>query len=93
MSANTQDSNSKDARTGNPTGNKTADDIRNAFSGLPFEQKFSTLIRIELDMIGDAVETVVTAASQAIDDIATACSQPAGSKAASSEGQTSTPGA
>lgn len=75
------------------SGNKTADDIRHAFSGLPFDQQLSTLIRIELDMIGDAVETVVTAASQAIDDIATACSQPADTKAASSEGQTSTPGA
>ena len=90
MSANTQDGNSNDTSSGNPTGNKTADDVRQAFSELPFEQKFTTLIRIELDMLGDAVETVVTAASQAIDDIATACSDSAGAKTPRPDGQAST---
>ena len=89
MSATNQDRNTDNTRSGK----KTADDIRQAFSGLPFEQQFSTLIRIELDMIGDAVETVVSAASKAIDDIAAACTGPAGTKTSSSDGQTSTSGA
>ena len=72
---------------------KTADDVRQAFYGLPLEQKFSTLIRIELDMLGDAVEAIVSAASKAVDDIANACSEQSGSKTASSADQASTTGA
>jgi hypothetical protein len=86
MSANTDDSKTNDTRSGNTA----ADDVRHAFSGLPFEQKISTLIRIELDMLGDAVDTVVSAASKAVDDIVTACSEPSGTKPASSGGQAST---
>jgi hypothetical protein len=77
MSANTQDS------------KRTADDVRQAFSGLPFDQKVSTLIRVELDMLGDAVETVVSAAAKVVDDIATACSKSSSTKPAS-DGQAST---
>lgn len=86
MSANTDDTKTNDTRSGNTA----ADDVRQAFSGLPFEQKISTLIRIELDMLGDAVDTVVSAASKAVDDIATACSEPSGTKTPSSGGQAST---
>jgi hypothetical protein len=46
--------------------------IRDAFSALPFDQKISTLIRVELDMLGDAINTVMSAASKAADDIANA---------------------
>lgn len=70
-----------------------ADDVRQAFSGLPFEQKVSTLIRIELDMLGDAVEAVVSAASKAVDDIATSCCQGSTNKTASSSDHASTCGA
>jgi len=69
---------------------KAADDVRQAFSGLPFEQKFSTLIRIELDMLGDAVEAVVAAASKAVDDIVASCSESSTTKPASSADQAST---
>lgn len=74
------------------SGNKAADDVRQAFSGLPFDQQISTLIRIELDMLGDAAETIVSAASKAVDDIAACCSERT-TKPASSTGQASTPGA
>jgi hypothetical protein len=37
---------------------------------LPFDQQVSTLIRIELDMMGDAVDTVVSAVSKCADEIA-----------------------
>lgn len=64
----------------------SADDIRQAFSELPFDQQLSTLIRIELDMLGEGVEYVASAVSKAVDEIATACSR--GSDAATrSSGQ------
>jgi len=52
-----------------------AENVRRAFASLSVDDKISTLIRIELDMIGDAVECVVSATSKAIDDIAKACCQ------------------
>ena len=51
---------------------EAAEEVRRAFAALPFEQQISTLIRIELDMVGDAVDTVVSAASRAANDIADA---------------------
>lgn len=63
--------------TGGGSGTGTASDyVRQAFSALPLDQKFSTLIRIELDMLGDAVDTVVSAASKVVDDIARCCECP-----------------
>jgi hypothetical protein len=44
-----------------------AEEVRRAFAALPFDQQISTLIRIELGMVGEAVETVVSAASKAND--------------------------
>lgn len=49
-----------------------AEEVRRAFADLPFDQQISTLIRIELDMVGEAVETVVSAASRAADELANA---------------------
>ncbi|MFL6213765.1 MAG: hypothetical protein ACJ74J_07695 [Blastocatellia bacterium] len=54
--------------------NGAADAVRRAFAALPFEQKVATLLRVELDMVGDVVETVVNAASRAADEIADALS-------------------
>jgi hypothetical protein len=59
------------------TNNYDADDsatrtIREAFSALPFDKKISTLIRVELDMLGDAINTVMSAASRAADEISDA---------------------
>ncbi|HKA20166.1 MAG TPA: hypothetical protein VKN18_17890 [Blastocatellia bacterium] len=51
----------------------TADEVRKSFAELPFEQRISTLIKVELDMVGDAVENIVNAVSSAIDDLAKAC--------------------
>jgi hypothetical protein len=60
--------------TGGGSGAGNASDyVREAFSALPWDQKFSTLIKIELDMLGDAVDTVVSAASKVVDDIARSC--------------------
>jgi hypothetical protein len=49
-----------------------AEEVRRAFAGLPFDEQVSTLIRIELDMVGEVVDTVVSAASRAADDLANA---------------------
>jgi hypothetical protein len=69
-----------DARSG------AAEDVRRAFAGLPFDEQVSTLIRIELDMVGGVVDTIVAAASRAADDIANAFN-----RATSSTAETSGP--
>ena len=48
--------------------------VREAFAALPFEKKISTLLQVELDMFGDAIDAVVSAASKAADNIADALS-------------------
>jgi hypothetical protein len=69
-----------------------ADDVRQAFAGLPLDQKISTLIQVELDMLGDAVGSVVSAVSRAVDDLARACesSEQSGSATSGAGGQAST---
>lgn len=69
-----------------------ADNVREAFASLPLDQKISTLIQVELDMLGDAVSSVVSAVSRAVDDAARACesSQPTGPATSGGGGQTST---
>ena len=47
-----------------------AEAVRKAFAALPFEQKIGTLFRVELDMVGEAVDAVVKAAARAVDEIA-----------------------
>ena len=72
-----------------------ADNVRKAFAGLPLDQKISTLIQVELDMLGDAVESVVSVVSRAVDEVVSAFapSQQSGEQAAASSsnagGQTS----
>lgn len=69
-----------------------ADNVRQAFAGLPLDQKISTLIQVELDVLGDAVSSVVSAVSRAVDDVARACESSAqsGSATSGAGGQTST---
>ncbi|HYU97465.1 MAG TPA: hypothetical protein VE977_01430 [Pyrinomonadaceae bacterium] len=50
-----------------------ADSVRQAFANLQFDEKVSTLIRIELDMVGDAVDWVVSAASKAAEEVVKVC--------------------
>jgi hypothetical protein len=69
-----------------------AEEVRKAFSGLPLEQKLSTLVKIELDMLGDAVDSVVCAVSSSIDEVAKACdfSEERGPATPGTTGQAST---
>ena len=48
---------------------KVAEEFRQAFAALSLDQKLATLCRVELDMLGDAINTVVSAASKAADKI------------------------
>lgn len=77
--------------TGSEAGNagNAADNVRQAFAGLPLDQKISTLIQVEIDMLGDAVDCVVSAVSKAVDDVAGACksSEQPGSAASGAGGQ------
>ena len=66
-----------------------AEDIRKAFAALPFEQKISTLIRVELDMLGDAVNSVMSAASKAADEISKAFTEAESEEASATSGTTS----
>jgi len=69
-----------------------SDAVRQAFSALSFEQKISTLLQIEFDILGEAVDTVVSAASKAVDDIANYCapSEPSASSTPGAGGAAST---
>ena len=69
-----------------------ADEVRRAFAGLPLDEKVSTLIQVELDMLGDAVGCVISAVSKAVDDLANACdfSEQPGSAAQDTGSQGST---
>jgi hypothetical protein len=71
----------------NPYGKgSAADSVRQAFADLQFDEKLSTLIRIELDLVGDAFEWVVSAASKAADEVVkVCCDQPASTGSSTSQ--------
>lgn len=46
-----------------------AEEVRRVFSALPFEQRVMTLFKVELDIVADVIETVVSAISQTVDDL------------------------
>lgn len=54
--------------------NDAADAVRKAFAALPLDEKIATLLRVEFDMVGDAVDAVFNAAARAADEIAEALS-------------------
>lgn len=49
-----------------------AKEVRDAFASLPFDQKVSTLLRVEFDMVEKMANTVMSEASKALDEIADA---------------------
>ena len=46
-----------------------ADAVRQGFAALPFGDKMSTLVRVELDMLGDLADCMVSAAEKVADEI------------------------
>ena len=92
MTESTKAGGESGARSQGSNAGSAANDVRQAFAGLPLDQKISTLIQVELDMLGDAVNSVVTAVSKAVDDVARACesSEQSGPATSGAAGQAST---
>ena len=80
MSSNSDDRAAEDSRRA------AAEAVRKAFSALPFGDKLSTLVKVELDMLGDFADSIFCAAEKVADEIvdvftcsdAPASAQPAG---------------
>ncbi|MCI0490412.1 MAG: hypothetical protein L0229_27780 [Blastocatellia bacterium] len=70
MTANT------DAADSNGPESGAAEEVRQAFSALPFNERLSTLVKVELDLLGDAAKTIVEAASKVADEIVEAVAGP-----------------
>ena len=63
MSSNSESQGAGDA------GRAAAEAVRQAFAALPFGDKVSTLVRVELDMLGDVADSMVSAAEKVADEI------------------------
>jgi hypothetical protein len=72
MTGSTNEGGESGTRSAGSNAGSAVDDVRQAFAGLPLDQKISTLIQVELDMLGDAVESVVSVVSKAVNDVAKA---------------------
>jgi hypothetical protein len=46
--------------------------VREAFGALPFGDKLSTLVKVELDMLGDVADCIVSTAEKVADEFARA---------------------
>ena len=46
--------------------------VREAFAALPIDQRLITLVEVELDLLGDAAQSVVNTVSKAADEFARA---------------------
>jgi transcriptional regulator len=55
-----------------------AENIRRAFAALPLDQRISTLIRIELDLVGDVADAIISAVSKAADEAVRPFCKPSG---------------
>lgn len=53
-----------------------AEAVRRAFAALPLEKKLSTLVRVELDLLGDIADGVASAVSKAGDELSRAFNNP-----------------
>jgi hypothetical protein len=52
-----------------------AEEIRKLFASLDWDERISTLARVELDMVGDLIDAVVSGASRMVDEVAEAFSR------------------
>jgi hypothetical protein len=63
--------------TNNTGSESTAEDaarraVREAFAALPIDQKLIALVEVELDLVGDAAQSVVNTLSKAADEFVNA---------------------
>ena len=61
--------NSEGSGAGNSARRAAAEAVRQGFAALPFGDKLSTLVRVELDMLGDLADSMVCAAEKVADEI------------------------
>lgn len=54
-----------------------SEEVRKVFAALPLDQRLSTLLCVQADIVVDVVENIASAASKALDDLARACTPPA----------------
>ena len=47
-----------------------AEEVRRVFAALPFNQRISTLLRVELDLVADVVERAAAETSRVLDEVA-----------------------
>ena len=62
-------SNSEGPAAGDSARRAAAEAVRKGFGALPFSDKLSTLVKVELDMLGDLADGVVCAAEKVADEI------------------------
>jgi hypothetical protein len=62
-------SNSESQGAGDSTRRVAAEAVRQAFAALPAGDKLSTLLRVELDMLGDFADVMVSTAEKVADEI------------------------
>lgn len=78
--------NSETGSGSRPFDSAEAEAVRKSFASLSLEKKLSTLLRIELDLVGDIAEVVVATANRVVDEVGRAFS---GSKPPASTASTS----
>ena len=69
MSTNDQ---TRDTRSESSAENSARRAVREAFAALPLDQRLVALVEVELDLLGDAAQSFVSAASKAADEMANA---------------------
>ena len=76
MTANSSDTGKEGPDSQGGAGRGASRAVREAFDALPFEQKISTLLQIQLDLLGNAADTIISATSKAVNDISEAFKAP-----------------
>ena len=62
-------SNSEGQGAGDSARHAAAEAVRQAFGALPLGDKLSTLVKVELDMLGDFADSLVSTAEKVADEI------------------------
>lgn len=84
MSTNDQ---SRDTRSESSASDSARRAVREAFAALPLDQRLVALVEVELDLLGDAAQSFVSAASKAADDVVNAFCGPEPSGQSESQAQ------
>ncbi len=73
MSTNEQ---SRDTWSESSADNTARRAVREAFAALPLDQRLVALVEVELDLLGDAAQSFMSAASKAADELVNAFCSP-----------------